>query len=264
DAMALRITQLSGQPSTLKSRVVGPRIGALVGAIVERLDTHDRRSFVARVEGLLAVLARAALARAIVPRFWLMWTASALARSDAATPPLPVFPPNIDGYRRLRDAQRREPNAYTLAEIALRVAPAAVDGDGMSTVSTVLAEIPEPLRGAVLRDDLARIDRAISHLEAWWQALASSGSAEAPAEYLEKLVRSRFYRVLLDERAAERFSLEAKLIADLFPDQLPAVSELRGRVDALLSRARDLALDLLRRRSDAAWTATLARGEKRD
>jgi MoxR-like ATPase len=258
DRMAARISELSGHPSTLKSRVVGPRIGSLVGAIVARLETRDRRVFLERIDELLAVLGRAELQRAIPARMWLSWTASALQRSEAVAP-IPEVVPDLDGYRKLRDAELRVPNVYTLAEVALRVAPVHGDGDGMARLATVLAEIPEPQRTNVVRGDLGRIERAVKHLETWWQALAGGGSFQPPEDRLEVLVRSRFYRVLLDESAPERFALEAKLIAELFPDQLESANALRGRIDALLARARDVAFDLLRRRSDAAWSATLGR-----
>ena len=125
---AARIDRLAGPPSSLKARVVGPRIGALLGAVVERLDARDRLDFTQRVEALLAMLEEAGLAGAISAAQWLGWVTRALLRDGAGAPP--PASRDYDGYRRLRDVEPRVAGAYALAELAARV-PRTRERDGL-------------------------------------------------------------------------------------------------------------------------------------
>ncbi|MEJ7735264.1 MAG: hypothetical protein WKG00_39525 [Polyangiaceae bacterium] len=120
DSLAARIDRLGGPPSSLKARVVGPRIGALLGAVVERLDARDRLDFTERVEALLAMLEEAGLGGAISAAQWLGWVTSALLRDGTGAPP--AVSRDYEGYRRLRDVEPRVAGAYALAPLAARVA----------------------------------------------------------------------------------------------------------------------------------------------
>jgi hypothetical protein len=263
-----RIEDLRDRPSSLKARVIGPRLGLVVEAAFARLDVVDRAAFGGQIEAMLHVLQRAGLSSVIAPKAWVTWTAEALLRSDTAVPAEELADelrdPTYDGYRRVRSASERVPSAFVLAEVALRVAPdVAAAGEtpeeGLEALAGLLAGIPEPARGRAVSLDVERITRAVTYLERWWDALAQATplSPERADELLKVIVGSRFFDVLLDESALARFVLEAKLVAELFPDRAPEATALRARVDALQERSRRRVMDLVRARADAAWAATL-------
>ena len=200
--------------------------------------------------------------------------AGALVRGDGGAPPSqPSSDPSHEGYRALRGSEQRVPNAYTLAEVALRTAPglgrdAATPADGVSALAALLSQVPEPLRGKAVRLDLDRIERAVDYLERWWRFLAGlevDGVELTPRKAREMkiaaMVKSRFFKVLLDESAPMRFALEARVLAEMFPDHSDEAASLRGRLESLSVRARQTATELLLRRADDAWADTLKGAE---
>jgi MoxR-like ATPase len=272
DAMAQRLTALRGTPSAIKSRVVGPRIAPLVGAAFQRIDATDRVALMRQIEALVAVLREAGLDAAIAPREWVTWAASALVRGDWSPRGQRAGELDFDGYRQMRASEQRIPNSYTLAEIALRVAPdlvltsgASRPDDSVVALAALLAQIPDPTRAQVVRFDLGRITRALDYLERWWKWLtrpeaggADPGEREEEPGRLDGIVKSKFFRVLLDDLAPMRFSLEARIIAEIFPDHAEEAATLRARLESLQLRARQRIAELLHRRADAAWEAALA------
>ena len=256
------------RPASLKVRVVGPRLGGLVAAALERVEITDRSSLLGEIEALLATLDRAGLRGVVAPQEWMTWSTAALLRADRApgAPPEGAAEPGYDGYRRLRAAEQRVPNTYTLAEIALRVAPeipaAPSPADGARALAALASQIPAATRARAAQMDLARIERAASFLEAWWAALApKAGPGEAPADpsaQLRAIIASRIFKVLWDESALSRFAAEASLIAEVFAAHAEEAGQLRERLEALDEATRKGALDLLRRRADVAWAETLA------
>lgn len=257
------------RPVSLKTRVVGPRLGGLIEAALERVEITDRASLLNEIEALLATLDRAGLRRIVAPREWMTWATAALLRADRDPRPQPEGGPETgyEGYRRLRSTEQRVPNTYTLAEIALRVAPeipaAPSPADGARALASLASEIPAAARTRAARLDLGRIERAARFLEGWWAALTASsgpgGPPGDPAAQLRGIIGSRIFKVLWDESALSRFSAEASLIAEVFPAQAKEAVQLRRRLEALDAATRQGALDLLRRRADAAWAETLAR-----
>lgn len=262
-----RIAALRGAPparaeaaparASLEARVLGPRVGALVAASFDRLDTRDRDAFFAEIERILDLLASAGLAGVVAPRDWIGWTAGALVRAEREAPAHADAPPDLDGYRALRGSHPRVSNAYVIAKVAVRVAaPAASPAEGLSALAALLAVIPEPTRAEAVRLDLARVERAVAYLERWWEHLARDGSDKGQAR-LGAIAGSQFFALLFKESALVRFVLETRVIGELFPDHAGAAAALRARIDALQDRARHNALELLRGRNDAAWAATL-------
>jgi hypothetical protein len=270
-----RLSSLRKSPSALRARALGPRVGLLIEASFARLDALDRATFSREIDAILGVLERASLGGVVAPSSWLSFTAEALRRSEArlgspaAPQPAPGGPGSLgyDGYRALRSSGPRVLSAFVLAEVALRVSPAiatsgATPAEGLSALASLLNQIPEPLRAEVLELDFMRLERAASYLEAWWRLLEDAGSRGAPLplspeERLRAIIKSGFFKVLLEESALVRFVLEAKLLADLFPSVSPRADALRARVDDLGERARQHVFDLFRRRSDAAWRSAL-------
>ncbi|WP_170319583.1 AAA family ATPase [Polyangium spumosum] len=264
DVMAARLQKVRGAPSTLKEKVTGPRLGALIEAVFKGFDARDRPALVREVEGLVAVLVKAGLARAIAPEAFLGWAAEALLRGDVAPQAREGKKHDYDGYRKLRAAEQRVSSAYTLAEIALVVASDAVreapsPAEATAAIASATAKLPEALRGRVVAGDLARIGRALDYLERFWQDLeGASGGAEAR---LREIVQSRFFDVLWDDSALTRFSLEARNVAEVFPAHVAEIDVVRRRIDALDERTRVAVTELFRRRSDAEWEKALRAGD---
>lgn len=271
-------TSLKGAPSSLKARVLGPRVGLLVEAAFARLSAIDRASFAGEIEKILDVLERAGLTDVTAARDWVRWTASALLRSepDAAlegdggdASAALVEDLDYEGYRRLRAAQPRVSNGFVLADVALRVAPGlAAEAEGpagaLTSLASLLAGIPEPERARTVALDLARIDRALTHLSRWFRDLAhpepepaDEARAAWSEERLREIVLSRFFDVLLNEEALARFVLEARLLSDLFPDHEPQATAIRARIDDLQEQVRSRVHELVKSRGDAAWAATV-------
>lgn len=142
----------------------------------------------------------------------------------------------------------------------------AATSEGLAGLVSLLAELPKDARASVVRHDFDRLERAATYLERWWQRLdggapdaAAPGDAGATPDerVLKAIVRSKFFAVLLDEAAIVRFMLEAKLLAELFPDQAGRAEALRARLHDLQERARRRTFQLFKRRADAAWSSTL-------
>jgi MoxR-like ATPase len=200
---------------------------------------------------------------------------------------------SYEGYRKLRGAAPRVLNAFVLAEVALRVAPEvalsssgsdetsgvvpatliapsspeARAAGGVPALAALLAELPEDARSGIVKLDFERIERALGLLERWWDDLDAAGERPAPSEersreegasdeqILRRIVRSRFFSVLMDEAALVRFLLEVRLLAELFPDHAARAEVVRERLQDLGERARRRLIELFRRRGDAAWAS---------
>lgn len=282
-----RLGAMGLEAPRLRARVAGERLARVVGVAFSKMTARSRDEVVLGVERLVGLLASSRLEGAVPVRTWLALTSELLAttakpkkkrRRDA---PLP----GLEGYRALRKDEARVPVAVTLADVALRVgalralpaaaveplevlephAPHAPHGerDGLlgleagrgpgehelRVVGALVAELDEATRREMAELDLSRIERAIAHLEAWW-----AGLSEGPRDgaHLELLARSGFFDVAWDEAALARFALEAKLVGEVFPLVEPEVRALSERVRALDRGTRELALELLRGRADAA------------
>jgi len=264
DALAARLSALAGEDVTLKAKVTGPRLGPLVGAVFSGFDARDRQSLVKEVEALIAVLGKAGLRQAIAPEFFLEWTAGALLRGDVlANEGAAPERYDYDNYRTMRAAEQRVSSAYTLAEIALVVAPELVSSsaspaEATSVIASLCARLPDDVRARVVEGDLARVRRALQYLENFWEKLEEKNpGGEA---WLEELVRSKYFDILWDESALTRFALEARNVAEVFPGHAAEVLEVRARLGVLDEKTRGAVAALFQRRADEAWAKALSPG----
>lgn len=285
EALEKRMSALASWPSTLRERALGSRIGLLVAAAFARINARDRASLSAEVDASLSVLRRAGLSKIIAPRAWITWTAEALLRAEEKDEPGELEELSYEGYRKVRESAPRVLNAFVLAEVALRVAPEialsesipepnekstpaapltspeARAAEGVPALAALLAELPGDTRSHVVRLDFERIERALGLLERWWDDLDGIGEGSASGlsddAIIRKIVRSRFFSVLMDESALVRFVLEVRLLAELFPDHAARAEILRERLHDLGERARRRLIELFRRRGDAAWASLL-------
>ncbi len=265
DELSVRLTALADGRSRLKERVVGPRIGDLLAAIFRTIDATDRAALVRQVETLLRTLENAGLEEAIDPAQWVVWSTVALVRSDVGAPPPPEGAPDNESWRALRSAEQRTPIAVTLREVALRVARIHGDADvAERTIRELVAQLPDALRGDAADSDLARIERAIDHLEKWWWGLTGGAEGgEIPLDEardaLRALVASRFLHVVLDEGALLRFTLEVQVVGDTFAAHADRAEALRKRGESLSQRVRAQVSALGRAAGDRAWADVLSR-----
>ncbi len=272
DELGARIAKLGGKAGSLKARVVAPRIEPLVRAAFERVSATDRLDLVQQV-GVLVEQLQASGLHAVIPKATLLrFAVTALARSESrAEATGDSCSADFAGYRALRAGEQRVSLAYAMMELALRISPdkPSITGSAeelVGGVASFIGALPEELRRDIVDLDLQRIDRALSLLERWWVALAKrAASAEESAKALEldralaELAESKFFQVTREEGALLRFALEARVVADLFPEAAERVAALRGRIDALEAASARMLAALRRGRSDAAWAELLDR-----
>jgi MoxR-like ATPase len=252
-----------GAPGNVKGRVVAPRILPLVNAAFDHTTAPDRQKLVAEVEAILDVLDEHQLRAALAPRDLLAGAARALLRATEKTT-LPAHPEALDRehYRKLRSLGQRVPGAYTLLEIAMRIAPkrmlrsTANPEAAVSAVHEIARSLPADVASAVAKIDIARLDATTAFLEMWFDS--ELRSASTPDEKLQEITTSGYFGVAFEEQALLRTALEARVVGDVFPECAADVTSIRSRLEALRDRAHAELEGLFERRADEAWAAVLA------
>jgi hypothetical protein len=206
---------LGGDATFLERRVRGERLSPLVQASCARFDARDRELVVAQLERLIEVLRHFGLANAVEAPALLDWLAHALLRAEPDWASLASrYEVSHEGYRELRHHTGRRSLAVTLAETWL--AYAGSSRNARADVVPRLPALPEATQSRVVACDIARIDSALSLLEAWWRSLTASTDGTAHGS-LTELAASRFFHITHDEAALARFALEAQLLGQLLP-----------------------------------------------
>lgn len=259
DVMAKRLGALRGEPSALKAKVAGRRIGPLIEAVFADFDGSDRGALVREIESLSQLLRKAGLESAISPEHFLGWTAAALLRGDLKKS-VEVRESDYDGYQRMRGAEQRVSSAYTLAEVSLLALPVHFKDmtnptEAARAIAGMCEKLPESIQERVVTGDLARVTRALDFLEQFWESLQKHG--DDTETRLRTIVESKFFDIVWDDSALTRFALEARLVADVFPKQEQAVAEVRARIENFDQKTRAVVTDLFQSRSDANWASTL-------
>ncbi len=269
DAFGERLAKLGGNATSLKARVVGPRIEPLVRAAFERIEGRDRLELVEQVGELVTQLERGGLKTVVPPATLLRHAIVALVRSERAREKRPEYTRDFVGYRALRADEQRVSLAYTVVELALRVAaepPAATAAPAeiAKALGGAVAELPAELRGEVVDLDLGRIERAVKLVEEWWKTVAegandaaASGDVRRIGFSYGKLVDSKFFHVTRDEGALLRFALESRVVGEVFAESAPRVQTIRARIDTLEAESSAVLVALRRGRADSAWTNLL-------
>jgi hypothetical protein len=230
----------------------------LIEALMGRVEVLERATLHQEIDRVLALLGGAKLDGTVSAAQWLSWSADAIARSAREPTPANLTQLDHEGYRDLRRAEQRAPAGYTLAEVALRVAPELASAKGApdpAALQVLLSQLSSEQRQRAGRIDLERIERAVAYLESWWRAL-SSGTLPVH-QRLEAVIKSRFFDVIWDEEALARFALEALLVAELLPEHRTDALALDQRITTLDRETRRAAQAMLRSRTDEAWAAAL-------
>ncbi len=269
DAVAARLTKLTGTPSQLKARVVWPRIATLLAATFRRLEAPDRAGVIDEVDAMLDRLEEAGLRGIVTPSDILRWTAEALLRGDLAPPPIDDTKFDLHGYRQMRVREQRLPLAYTLVEIALHLSPEIASrtpdpNQAAAAVADALAKLPEKLREVIAGADVARIQRSAWYLESWWRAMLGDRDPDPAtmpmtegSRMLGIIARSGLLTVVRDEAALLRYALETRLVSDAMPSHAGLATDLRARIERLDRTIDGFVNTLLRRRVDEAWEAMI-------
>ncbi len=275
DAFGARLARLGGDARSLKTRVVGPRIEPLVKAAFDRIEGRDRLALIEQIAKLVAELEACGL-KAVIPAASLLRHATrALVRCERARGTPPQATRDHEGYRALRGSEQRVSLAYTVVELALRVAPqppaaTAAPAEILGSLGGLVAALPGELRAEVVDLDLGRIERALTLLEAWWASLAKDAEGAASSSdvarvggALARLGESRFFHVTRDEGALLRFALETRVVRDVLPEAAERAAKARARLDALEAESSRVLNALRRGRADAGWTELLGPQSKR-
>jgi MoxR-like ATPase len=265
-----RVAALGGDAHALKARVLGPRLKPLLAASFERVDARSRTDFVKQVDGLLKQLRDAGLERALDPGDMLHLVASSLATKERATLPKGAFPPDRDGYRALRAAERRTPLGYTLSLVAMSLGgpkPTLEQppDEALATFTQQVRKLDPELRDALVALDLGRVERALEVLEAFWerldkdmaQALGSDRDDEICACY-DRILASQFFMIVRDEESLLRFQAEVRLSAETFaasPERVAALGQRMRRLEQVSSEGLST---LRKRRATALWNRASA------
>ncbi len=265
DDVDAKLAVLGGTSGALKARVVDPRALPLVRAAFDRVAGDDRLAIVEQVGALVEQLDRSGLTAVISSAELLRLAAGALVRGERNKAVAPARKPNHDGYRALRAAEQRVSLCYAIVEVALRVAPHATPAtlspeDLVGALASRIAALPEPLRAEIIELDLARIERAISLVHAWWRALASlvegavaSGNGASLETALATLASSKYFHVTRDEGALLRFALESRVLGEVFPEATRQATELRASIDTLESESSAALATLRHGHAEAGW-----------
>lgn len=264
DAAGVRLAKLGGRAESLKARVVAPRLEPLVRAAFDRLDASERAELVAAVGALVDQLHESGLQDVIPKATVLRFAVGALVRTERRREGHPRPPkPTFEAYRDLRAAEQRVSLAYTTTELALRIAPTKPVATGpaeelVEGITSFLGALPADLRSDVAALDLARIERAVSLVDAWWTLLAGEvASASSTREAVRALAESKFFHVTRDERALLRFALECRVVAEVFPEAKDRATALRAQIDAVEHESSRLLGAVRSATADAAWVELL-------
>jgi MoxR-like ATPase len=262
DADSERLLRLGAPGSRMKARVLGPRLGPLVSAVLGRVGQGEPKGVLGRVEALLDELRASRMNEALAPADLLSWSMRAILGAERA-PKIPAAL-DADSYRQLRAAEQRLSMLLIALQLAMKIAPpspmAAATPVGVAEpILELVRALPVAQQQAIVSSDLARIERALGYLERWWRAL-SAGLTSAPEQQdaqLRAVVASRFFVVTQDEGALARFALEARLLAEMFPEFVSRIEPLREQAQRLASESLAVARSLAHGRSEAAWTGML-------
>ncbi len=256
DTIDARMGALAARPGEIKKRAVGPRVGDLVRAALLRGTGRDRAALVTQIRGLLALLGEHGLSASLEPKAWLTWTAEALVKNEPAPPEKKPKKASREAYLALRGEEQRTPITYTLAEVALLVAPATTQHVvTIPQVAEMLEGLPAELKDAVIALDVGRADRSLSYLERWWHDVEKLAVDDRAA--------AGIFRVVWDDAALARVTVEARLLADLLPSASERAQAIRGRVDALTDRIRAGGVVVLERRADKIWHGAVQGAERK-
>jgi MoxR-like ATPase len=273
DAFGARLATLGGKATSLKARVVGPRIEPLVRAAFDRIEGRDRLELVEQVAKLVMQLDKGGLKAVVPPATLLRFAVSALVRTEKKAPSAATR--DHAGYRALRGAEHRVSLSYTVVELALRVTPerpsaTATPSEIVHAIGGLVGALPDTVRAQVIELDARRMERAITLLEEWWASLARGAEAAARSADVGKIGRelaalgdSKFFHVTRDEGALLRFALEARVGGELFPESQERMTTVRSRIDALEADSSRVINALRRDRADAGWTELLGPTSKR-
>ncbi len=134
-----------------------------------------------------------------------------------------------------------------LVSVAERLAQSGAIAAEPDAVLALVSGVEADLREQILTTDLSRVERALDRLETFWERHPEEAP---PRERLRAVVRSRFFRLAIDDDVLTRFALELDLLRRLFPSAASRVSPLSARLEALRDECMAEVLALVKALSD--------------
>lgn len=233
------------------ARVLGPRLTDVFDRAIRSTRFRARRDALFTIERFLGLLEDAELASAVDAERWADWTATALLSVPPGPPPRRDVAPGEESFRRLLNAEEKTSFTYAVALVTLRAdASSASQEVSMvereARVARTLARLLPATQRAVVAADEARLERALSALEAWWTASHATGAEMAT-----------FVRVAWEERALLRLALEARAVAAHFPAHAESIAAIEARIRVLDGSLATHASERQRAAADEAFRAVL-------
>lgn len=262
DAAEKRCAEL-GRKSELKRRVVGPRIEPVVERAVGLLKLDDRGAMVTEIKEIFERLSRPEIADVVTSEHLVRWIAPLLIDQEQHTTGQDVDISDKDSYQSALKREHPLSIVATLIEIAIlgidRHVDSVVPEDLSQAVSNVLLSLSAELQSQIVDEDLERIQRRLGYLQKWWKNLKGDKTLDSQevVDVLETVARSGLLRVLRGDGEALRLSMEARRVAEVFPDAQEKVQALRDTIEAFDQETRTYLVALLEGQSNQAWQNAL-------
>ncbi len=251
DEIDFKLSAISERRTAIKSRVVTSRLADAIRSSLRVTGKSARAPMVDQIRQLLALLEEHALESEVRAEALLGWAAEALLAGEPSAPEATDGDtPDLAGYRRLREREQRAGVTWALSEIALLLSPSEspekpAELAPTEIVAHLVDKLDPSLQRALADVDLARAARAVGYLRRWLASLSGKP--------IREVGDSRLFEVLWDEAALARFSMEARLVLEVFPDQAERARALLGEIDALNQEAQTCSVGLLHDAADARW-----------
>jgi MoxR-like ATPase len=198
------------------------RVVRLLHAAYQRMHGVERSEISTTLEKVMRALKELRLVSVVPAEEHLRWIASTLVSDDAPTPV--ALSSDLEGYRAHRAHEHRTPMSVSLVELLTILCSYEVPKTtpGLESMAARLSTLPESLRDALARVDLARIERSATLLEEW----------------LERDPSFALTTVCFEEQALLRFCLECELLRVLFPHASGPAAALSVRLKEVGNRLR--------------------------
>lgn len=260
DAIGARLQAMSGEPSTLKARVFGPRMKPLVSAAFARMTVPGRRAVVDEVRAIRVEIDRAGLGSVLDPGQTLAWAAAALVRNEKLPRKLGAGTRHQQGFEEFRaGSELTAVQALMDIAISLHVIPKPnAPAESLGALLALVRSIPAEIATKIAASDLDRLATTATYLEEWWKQLESAATKAGGALALfEAVVQSGFLRSLRSESVLLALPREARDIAEIFPNRAQAAGEIARRIESLDASCTGSLVKQLQDKVDDSWTALL-------
>ncbi len=252
---------LLGKKSSLKRRVVGPRLKPLVERAMASLPLHDREQTLAELRAILQHLSSPDLDEVVSSEQLIASLAPLMLAHENETPPYEGGISDKNSYELALGSEHKLSILSTLIEIAILHVDYHIEDDEPLTapIARVLRSLSHEVCGQLIGSEASRVQRRLAYLQSWWHALAPA-KVDGPhkaVDVLEALAGSGLLRVLRGDGEALRLSMDTRRLTEIFPDASARVQQLRGDIEEFNTETKEYLLRLLEGQGNQAWENTL-------